>query len=96
MTKTGRIMAVKIPAEQGVPVGRPLPSRIAANIRGVEKQGDRVLNEPGGDCRARRRYRGCTKLPRDFAAGPGVRRGKSADPARVAGDLYTKVEEMMK
>jgi hypothetical protein len=95
MAQANQIMTEKINAERGVLVGRSIPFNTAAIIFVSEKHGVQVLYEHDGDCGACLRYAECIELLWDYAAGLGIRIEKSADPTKMAEDLFMKVKAMV-
>ncbi len=96
MAKANQIMIGKINAERGVLVGRSIPFNAAAIIFVSEKHGVQVRYEHDGRLRYMQRYTECIELLRDYAAELGIRIEKSADPTKMAEELFAKVREMMK
>jgi len=61
-----------------------------------EKHGVQVWYEHDGDCGACQRYTECVELLWDYATELGVRIEKTADPTKMAEELFTNVKAMMK
>jgi len=96
MAQANQITIEKIDAERGVLVGRSIPFKTAAIIFVSEKHGVQVWYEHDGDCGACQRYAECIELLWDYATELGIRIEKSADPTKMAEELFAKVKEMMK
>ena len=96
MARANQIMVDRIDAERGVLVGRSIPFRTAAIIFVSEKHGVQVWYEHDGDCGTCQRYTECIELLWDYATELGIRIEKSADPTKMAEELFTKVKETTK
>jgi predicted transcriptional regulator len=95
MAQANQIMTEKINAERGVLVGRSIPFRTAAIIFVSEKHGVQVWYEHDGDCGACQRYTECIELIWDYATELGIRIEKSADPTKMAEELFIKVKALL-
>jgi predicted transcriptional regulator len=95
MAQANQIMTEKINAERGVLVGRSIPFRTAAIIFVSEKHGVQVWYEHDGDCGACQRYTECIELLWDYAAELGIRIEKSADPTKMAEELFMNVKAQL-
>ena len=96
MARANQIMADRIDAERGVLVGRSIPFRTAAIVFVSEKHGVQVWYEHDGECGTCQRYTECIELLWDYATELGIRIEKSADPTKMAEELFTKVKETTK
>jgi len=96
MAQANQIEVAKINAERGVLLGRSIPFQTAAIIFVSEKHGVQVWYEHEGDCGTCQRYTECIELLWDYATELGIRIQKTADPTKMAEELFAKVKEMMK
>lgn len=94
MARSNQISVEKINAEKGILLGRSIPFRTAAIIFVSEKHGVQVWYEHDGDCGACQRYTECIELLWDYATELGIRIEKTADPTRMAEELFEKVKAM--
>jgi hypothetical protein len=95
MAQANQIAIEKINAERGVLIGRSIPFQAAAIIFVSEKHGMQVWYEHDGDCGACQRYTECIELLWDYATELGIRIEKTADPTKMAEELFTKVREIV-
>jgi len=95
IAQANQIMTEKINAELGVLVGRSIPFKTAAIIFVSEKHGVKVWYEHDGDCGACQRYAECIELLWDYATELGIRIEKSADPTKMAEELFMKVKALL-
>ena len=95
MARANQIMTEKINAERGVLVGQSIPFKTAAIIFVSEKHGVQVWYEHDGDCGACQRYAECIELLWDYATELGIRIEKSADPTKMAEELFMKVKALL-
>ena len=95
MAQANQIVTEKINAERGVLVGRSIPFKTAAIIFVSEKHGVQVWYEHDGDCGACQRYAECSELLWDYATELGIRIEKSADPTKMAEELFMKVKALL-
>jgi len=91
MAQANQIVTEKINAERGVLVGRSIPFKTAAIIFVSEKHGVQVWYEHDGDCGSCQRYAACIELLWDYASELGIRIRKTADPTKMAEELFAKV-----
>lgn len=94
MAQANQISVEKINAERGILIGRSMPFRTTAIIFVSEKHGMQVWYEHEGDCGTCQRYTECIELLWDYAAELGIRIEKTADPTKMAEELFTKVKEI--
>ncbi|MDD4137639.1 MAG: hypothetical protein PHT99_07090 [Methanoregula sp.] len=92
MAQANQISIEKINAERGILLGRSIPFRTAAIIFVSEKHGVQVWYEHDGDCAACQRYTECIELLWDYATELGIRIEKTADPTKMAEELFAKVK----
>ncbi len=95
MAQANQIAIEKVNAERGVLIGRSIPFQTAAIIFVSEKHGMQVWYEHDGDCGACQRYTECIELLWDYAAELGIRIEKTADPTKMAEELFKKVKAVM-
>ncbi|GAB6286794.1 MAG: hypothetical protein STSR0009_29970 [Methanoregula sp.] len=92
MAHANQIAIEKINADRGVLIGRSIPFQTAAIIFVSEKHGMQVWYEHDGDCGTCQRYTECIELLWDYATELGIRIEKTADPTKMAEELFTKVK----
>jgi hypothetical protein len=95
MAEANQIAIEKINTEQGILIGRSLPFRTAAIIFVSETHGIQVWYEHEGDCGTCQRYTDCIELIWDYATELGIRITKTADPTKMADELFIKVKAMI-
>jgi predicted transcriptional regulator len=95
MAQANQIAIDRINAERGVLIGRSIPFQAAAIIFVSEKHGMQVWYEHEGDCGACQRYTECIELLWDYATELGIRIEKTADPTKMAEELFTKVKAVV-
>lgn len=95
MAQSNQIAIDAIDTGRGVLLGRSIPLQIPALIFISEKHGVQVWYDHEGDCAACQRYTECIELLWDYAAELGIRIEKSADPTKMAEELFTKVKAMI-
>lgn len=95
MAEANQIAIEKINPERGVLLGRSIPLQTAAIIFVSEKRGMQVWYEHDGDCGTCQRYTECIELLWDYATELGIRIEKTADPTKMAEELFTKVKVLV-
>ena len=95
MADANQIAVEKINAERGILIGRSIPFQTAAVIFVSEKHGVQVWYEHDGECGTCQRYTGCIELLWDYADELGIRIKKTADPTKMAEELFTKVKALI-
>ena len=95
MAQANQIAIEKVNAERGVLIGRSIPFQTAAIIFVSEKHGMQVWYEHDGDCGACQRYTECIELLWDYATELGIRIEKTADPTKMAEELFKKVKAVV-
>ncbi len=95
MAQANQIAIEKVNAERGVLIGRSVPFQTAAIIFVSEKHGMQVWYEHDGDCGACQRYTECIELLWDYAGELGIKIEKTADPTKMAEELFTKVKAVV-
>ncbi len=94
MAQANQIAVEKINAERGILLGRSIPFQTAAVIFVSAKHGVQVWYEHDGDCGTCQRYTECIELLWDYADELTIRIEKTADPTKMAEELFTKVKAM--
>jgi hypothetical protein len=92
MAQANQIAIEKIDAGRGILIGRSIPFNAAAIIFVSEKHGMQVWYEHDGDCGSCQRYTECIELLWDYATELGIKIGKTADPTKMAEELFAKVK----
>jgi hypothetical protein len=92
MAQANQIAIEKVNAERGVLVGRSVPFQAAAIIFVSQKHGIQVWYEHDGDCGTCQRYTECIELLWDYATELGIRIEKTADPTKMAEELFAIVK----
>jgi len=95
MAQANQIAIEKINTERGILIGRSIPFQTAAIIFVSEKHGMQVWYEHNGDCGTCQRYTECIELLWDYATELGIRIEKTADPTKMAEELFTIVKAMV-
>jgi predicted transcriptional regulator len=95
MAQANQITIERINPVRGVLLGHSVPIRTSAIIFISEKHGMQVWYEHAGDCGACQRYTECIELLWDYAAELGIRLEKTADPTKMAEELFAKVKAMI-
>lgn len=95
MAQSNQIAIDAINTDRGILIGRSIPLQIPALIFISEKHGVQVWYDHEGDCGTCQRYTGCIELLWDYAAELGIRIEKTADPTKMAEELFTKVKAMI-
>ena len=95
MAMANQIAVEKINAERGILLGRSIPFQALAIIFVSEKHGVQVWYEHDGDCGSCQRYTECIELVWDYATELGIKIVKTADPTKMAEELFTKVKVMV-
>jgi hypothetical protein len=95
MAHANQISVETINTERGILIGRSIPFATAAIIFVSRKHGVQVWYEHDGDCGTCQRYTECIELLWDYAAELGIRIEKTADPTKMAEELFKKVKEIV-
>jgi DNA-binding CsgD family transcriptional regulator len=95
MAQSNQIAIETINTERGILLGRSIPLQIPALIFISEKHGVQVWYDHEGDCGTCQRYTECIELLWDYATELGIRIEKTADPTKMAEELFTKVKVMV-
>jgi len=95
MAQANQIAIDTINAERGILLGRSIPFVTPAIIFVSEKHGLQVWYEHDGECSTCQRYTECIELLWDYATELGIRIEKTADPTKMAEELFTKVKALV-
>ncbi|MEN6395302.1 MAG: hypothetical protein ABFC78_02330 [Methanoregula sp.] len=95
MAQANQVAIEKINAERGILLGRSIPFQTAAIIFVSEKHGVQVWYEHDGDCGSCQRYTECIELLWDYATELGFSIEKTADPTKMAEELFEKVKVLL-
>ena len=95
MAHANQIAIEKINAERGILVGRSVPFQTPAIIFVSDKHGMQVWYEHDGNCGTCQRYTECIELLWDYATELSIRIEKTADPTKMAEELFAKVKAMV-
>ena len=95
MAGANQIAIEKVNAERGVLLGRSIPFNTAAIIFVSQKHGVQVWYEHDGDCGSCQRYTECIELIWDYASELGIRIKKTADPTKMAEELFAHIKTMV-
>lgn len=95
MASANQIAIEKVNAGRGILLGRSVPFAAAAIIFVSQKHGIQVWYEHEGDCDTCPRYTECIELLWDYADELGIRITRTADPTKMAEELFFKVKEMV-
>ncbi|MDO9033704.1 MAG: hypothetical protein Q7U51_00675 [Methanoregula sp.] len=95
MAQSNQIAIEKINAGRGILIGRSIPFQTTAIIFVSEKHGVQVWYEHDGNCGTCQRYTECIELLWDYATELSIRIEKTADPTKMAEELFTKVKAMV-
>jgi predicted transcriptional regulator len=95
MALANQIAIEKINAGRGVLIGRSIPFQAAAIIFVSEKHGMQVWYEHEGECGSCQRYTECIELLWDYATELGIPIRKTADPTKMAEELFAKVKAVV-
>jgi len=95
MANANQIAIETINAERGILRGRSIPFSVAAIIFVSAKHGVQVWYEHDGNCGTCPRYTECIELLWDYANELGIRIEKTADPTKMAEELFTKAKALV-
>ncbi|MDD1749905.1 MAG: hypothetical protein LUO89_08515 [Methanothrix sp.] len=95
MAKANKIAIVKINPQLGVLLGRSVPLGIDAVIFVSGSHGVQVWYEHDGDCGACEEYAECIELLWDYANELDIKLNRTADPTKMAEELFSKLKEMV-
>lgn len=94
MANANQIAIERVNTERGLLIGLSIPFQTSAIIFVSEKHGMQVWYEHDGDCGTCMRYTECIELLWDYANEMGIKIEKTADPTKMADELFTKVRGM--
>ena len=94
MANANQIAIERVNTERGILLGRSIPFQTAAIIFVSEKQGMQVWYEHEGNCGKCPRYIECIELLWDYANEMGIKIEKTADPTKMADELFPKVRAL--
>ena len=95
MAHASQITAEGVRPERGILLGHSIPFRTAAIVFVSERHGIQVWYEHDGECGTCPRYRECIELLWDYADELGLKIEKTADPSKMAEELFAKVKESL-
>lgn len=95
MAKANKIAIEKINPQLGVLLGRSVPLGVDAIIFVSGKHGIQVWYEHDGDCGECEQYVECIELLWDYADELKLILDRTADPTKIAEELFAKVREMV-
>lgn len=95
MAKANKIAIVKINPQLGILLGRSVPLGVDAIIFVSGKHGVQVWYEHEGDCGTCEQYAECIELLWDYADELDIALNQTADPTKMAEELFAKVKEMV-
>ena len=95
MARANKIAIVKVNPQLGVLLGRSVPLGVDAIIFVSGSHGVQVWYEHEGDCGECEEYADCIKLLWDYADELGIALARTADPTKMAEELFGKVKEMV-
>ncbi len=95
MAKANRIAIMKINPQLGVLLGRSVPLGVDAIIFVSGNHGVQVWYEHDGDCGECGEYAQCIELLWDYADELDIALNRTADPTKMAEELFAKVKEMV-
>lgn len=94
MAKANKISIVKINPQLGILIGRSIPMDTDAVIFISGKHGVQVWYEHDGDCGTCEEYTECIELLWSYADELKIPLSQTADPTKMAEELFAKVKEM--
>lgn len=95
MAKANKIAIEKINPQLGILLGRFVPLGVNAIIFVSGKHGVQVWYEHDGDCGECEQYAECIELLWDYADELKITLDRTADPTKIAEELFSKVREMV-
>jgi DNA-binding CsgD family transcriptional regulator len=95
MARSNKIAIEKINPRLGVLLGRSVPLGVDAIVFVSGSHGLQVWYEHDGDCGACEEYADCIRLLWDYADELGIALAQTADPTKMAEELFAKVKEMV-
>ncbi len=95
MAVANRIVVEKINHEREILLGQSVPFRTEAIIFVSATHGVQVWYRHDGDCGTCPRYTGCIELLWDYTNELGIKIANTADPTKMAEELFSKVKEIV-
>lgn len=95
MAKANKIAIERINPKMGILLGRSVPMGVDAIIFVSGKHGVQVWYEHEGDCGTCEQYAECIELLWDYADELKIVLNRTADPTKMAEELFAKVKEMV-
>jgi len=95
MAKANKIAIMKINPQLGVLLGRSVPLGVDAIIFVSGSHGVQVWYEHDGDCSSCEEYAKCIELLWDYADELNIKLNRTADPTKMAEELFAKVKEVV-
>lgn len=95
MARANKISIEIINPQLGVLFGRSVPLGADAIIFVSGRHGLQVWYEHDGDCGACEEYAACIRLLWNYADELGIALKRTADPTKMAEELFSKVKEMV-
>lgn len=95
MAKANKIAIMKINPQLGVLLGSSVPLGVDAIIFVSGNHGVQVWYEHDGNCRTCEEYVGCIELLWDYADELNIKLNRTADPTKMAEELFAKLKEMV-
>jgi hypothetical protein len=95
MANANQIVIDRINPEHGILIGKSVPFSATAIIFVSGKHGVQVWYEHDGDCGTCQRYTECIELLWDYADELGIRIKKTADPTKMAEELFSRVKALV-
>ncbi|VVB62792.1 Uncharacterised protein [uncultured archaeon] len=95
MAKANKIAIKRINPQLGVLLGRSVPLGADAIIFVSGNHGVQVWYEHDGDCGMCEQYAECIELLWDYADELKIALDRTADPTKIAEELFAKVKEMV-
>jgi hypothetical protein len=95
MANANQIAIERINAGRGILLGRSIPFAADSIIFVSSKHGMQVWYEHDGNCSTCPRYKDCIELLWDYADELGIRITKTADPTKMAEELFAKAKALV-
>ena len=95
MAKANKIAIVRINPQMGVLFGHSVPLGVDAILFVSGKHGVQVWYEHDGDCGTCEQYAECIELLWSYADELDIVLNRTADPTKMAEELFAKVKEMV-
>jgi len=92
MAHANQIEIQSVDRERGLLLGRSIPFKTTAIIFVSAQHGVQVWYEHEGNCGTCSRYTQCIELIWDYATELGIRIEKTADPTKMAEELFAKIK----